>query len=134
MEQSRSQTRGLALIVDDIADNRDLYAVALRVAGFRVQTAEHAEDGIAMAFAEQPAIVVMDHSLPGLDGCEATRLLKNDPRTANVPIIMVTGHGTSVEEIARECGADDFRTKPLKPTDLLAAIQALLARPNGADQ
>jgi CheY-like chemotaxis protein len=71
----------------------------------------------------------MDHSLPGLDGCEATRMLKNDPRTKTIPVIMVTGHAlTSIEELARECGADDFRTKPLTPSDLIEAIVTLIER------
>jgi CheY-like chemotaxis protein len=126
---SENASSRLALIVDDVADNRDLYAAALQLAGFRVMTAERAEEGLELAFTTPPDIIVMDHSLPGLDGCEATRLLKKDPRTKNVPVIMVTGHAlTSIEELARECGADDFRTKPLTPTDLMDAIVVLIER------
>lgn len=121
-------SRGVVFVVDDIADNRDLYELALRNAGFTVVTAAHAEEGLAKAFASPPLLVVMDHMLPGLDGCEAIKILKKDLRTATVLAIMVTGDsGPEVEELARKCGADDFRTKPLKPTDLLAAIDALLA-------
>jgi CheY-like chemotaxis protein len=119
----------LALIIDDVADNRDLYAAALQIAGFRVDVAERAEEGLDIAFAKHPDVIVMDHSLPGLDGCEATRMLKNDPRTKTIPVIMVTGHAlTSIEELARECGADDFRTKPLTPSDLIEAIVTLIER------
>ena len=115
------------LIVDDVADNRDLYEVSLRTFGFVVTTAERAEEGLAIAFEKPPDIIVMDHMLPGLDGCEATGILKKDPRTAHIPVIMVTGHSVlHIEELARNCGADDFRTKPLTPTDLARAIDALL--------
>ena len=117
----------LALIVDDVADNRDLYGTALRLAGFDVKLAHDAETGLAIAFEQQPHVIVMDHFLPGMTGCEATRLLKSDPRTAHVPVVVVTGHAIqSVEQLARECGVDAFRTKPLKPTELLAVITALL--------
>lgn len=118
------------LVVDDVADNRELYEIALRNAGYEVVTAETAELGIEIAFTgEAPALVIMDHHLPGLDGCEATRILKRDPRTAHVLVVMVTGHAIeSIEQLARDCGADDFRSKPLKPSDLVALVRALLTR------
>ena len=120
---------GHALVVDDVDDTRELYAEVLEDEGFRVVMAAHAEDGLEKAFADRPDIVIMDHSLPGMDGCEATRILKDDPRTASVPVIMVTGHAlTSLEELARKCGADDFRTKPLSPSDLVKLVRQHLAR------
>ena len=67
--------------------------------------------------------------MPGLDGCEATRILKHDERTAAVPVILVTGNGAEATEgLARASGADDFQVKPLTPRHLVAAIESVLAR------
>ena len=77
----------LVLVVDDYADARAMYAAWLQLSGFRVAEAATAAQALALAFAEPPAAVLMDLSLPGLDGLEATRRLKTDPRTAHVPVV-----------------------------------------------
>lgn len=115
----------LVLIVDDVADNREMYADYLRFAGLRVATASSAEEGLAAAAAEAPAVVVMDLALPGMDGWEATKRLKAmHPR---IRVIAVTGHVLPEhEDRARAAGADAFYTKPLLPSELLSGVSAFL--------
>lgn len=117
----------LVLIVDDIDDNRDLYAAYLVHQGFRVDDASHGHAALAKVEVEIPDAIVMDLAMPGLDGWETTRRIKADPRTANVVVVVVTGHATE-EELARAraMGADEVCTKPCLPSDLVAMIRRLL--------
>jgi DNA-binding response OmpR family regulator len=117
----------LVLVIDDDLDNRDIYSEYLRFAGFRVVTAPTAEEGLVLAVAEAPAVVIMDVGLPHVDGWEATRRLKADPRTAKTRVLIVTGleHDDAYRS-ALEAGADDFCMKPCLPADLLRRIRALL--------
>lgn len=117
----------LVLLVDDYADNRDVYAQFLLFAGVRVEEAEDGYQALAKAFALRPDVIVMDLALPGLDGWEATRRLKRDPRTTSIPIIALTGHvlpGHS--QGAMDAGCDLFLTKPCLPERLIEEIRALL--------
>ena len=117
----------LVLMVDDFQDNREMYAAYLRYAGFVVEEAVTGSEALEKAFATRPDVIVMDLSLPGMDGWEATRRLKADSRTKHIPIVVVSGHALegSVRG-AREAGCDAFLKKPSPPNVLLAEIHKLL--------
>jgi CheY-like chemotaxis protein len=121
--------RLLVLVVDDVADNRDMYADYLRSAGFRVMTALDGLDAIAQARSMQPDIIAMDMTLPTVDGWEATARLKSDDTTRSIPIIALTGHNdTSCRARAKRLGCDSFLTKPCLPSRLADEVVACLAR------
>jgi two-component system cell cycle response regulator DivK len=122
----------LILVVDDFDDNRAMYAEFLALKGFRVAEAANGEEAVAMTTELMPAVVVMDLSLPVMDGWEATRRLKADPRTRNVVIIALTGHAEdSHADRARDAGCDDFVAKPCLPEELLAKVLEHLGTPAG---
>jgi CheY-like chemotaxis protein len=117
----------LILVVDDYADNREMYSAYLRFQGLEVVEAANGTEALEHAFERLPDLVVMDLSLPGVDGWEATRLLKADARTKHIPVIAVTGHALAgAPERAAEAGCDGFLTKPCLPEDLLREIQRML--------
>jgi CheY-like chemotaxis protein len=96
-------------------------------AGFTVLVATDGEQGVAMAAAERPDLILMDLRLPGLDGWEATRRIKAQPETRHIPIIALTAHAmTGDREKALAAGCDDFDTKPVELARLLGKIRALL--------
>jgi CheY-like chemotaxis protein len=117
----------MVLVVDDYADNREMYALYLRHMGYRVEEAEDGEEAMEKAFARVPDLIVMDLSLPSVDGWEATRRLKADPRTRRVPVIAVTGHAFEGQsKAAAKAGCDAFVTKPCEPKALEATIRRVL--------
>ena len=117
------------LLVEDNEMNRDMLSRRLAKRGYEVVVAVDGEQGVALARAEAPTLILMDMSLPVLDGWEATRQLKAAPETRDVPIIALTAHAMSGDrEKATEAGADDFDTKPVELTRLLEKIEALLAK------
>lgn len=125
----------LILVVDDYADNREMYSAYLRFQGLEVVEAANGTEALEHAFARQPDLVVMDLSLPGVDGWQATRILKADARTKDIPVIAVTGHALAgAPERAAEAGCDGFLTKPCLPEDLLREIQRMLERFRDGDQ
>jgi CheY-like chemotaxis protein len=117
------------LLVEDHADEQFLYARYFLARGFRVQTAGDGETAVRRAVASPPDVIVMDLSLPRLDGWEATRQLKRDARTAHVPIVACTGHafGSAVER-AIEVGCDAYVVKPCLPEDLMRVVEDVLRR------
>ena len=116
----------MVLIVDDVADNRELYVQYLTFFGYRAAEAEDGHEALAKAADIKPDVIVMDLSLPGMDGWEATRRLKADPGTRHIPIIALTGHALSgSNEHAIAAGCDAFLTKPCDPEDLAAEIDRL---------
>jgi CheY-like chemotaxis protein len=118
----------LILLVDDFEDNRSLYAEFLSYQGYRVVEAADGLEALERAFALLPDLIVMDLSLPGLDGWEATRRLKKDGRTCAIPIVALSGHGvTGHARGAREAGCDSFVTKPCLPDALIAEVRRVLA-------
>jgi CheY-like chemotaxis protein len=122
----------LVLIVDDFPDNREMYVQFLSFHGYRVAEAVDGHDALEKASALLPDLIVMDLSLPGLDGWEATRRLKKGGQTKAIPVIALTGHAMAGhEEGARSAGCDSYLTKPCVPADLAAEIQRLLRRPAG---
>lgn len=114
------------LLVEDIELNRDLIEQLLED-DYRVITAVDGAQGIEMAHEHQPDLILMDMSLPEIDGWEATRRLKADPATAAVPIVALTAHAMQGdEERARAAGCDDYITKPIDEDLLFAKLRALL--------
>ena len=117
------------LLVEDNEMNRDMLSRRLVRSGYEVALAVDGAQGVAMAASEAPDLVLMDMSLPVLDGWEATRRLKADPATRGLPVIALTAHAMSGdEEKAREAGCDDFDTKPVEYTRLVAKIEGLLQK------
>jgi two-component system, cell cycle response regulator DivK len=117
------------LLIEDNEANRDGLSRHLKRRGYEVVMAVDGQQGIAMARSELPQLILMDMSLPVLDGWEATRQLKADPQTRSIPVIALTAHAMAGDrEKAIEAGCDDYDTKPVEFPRLLAKIQALLAR------
>jgi CheY-like chemotaxis protein len=117
----------LVLVVDDFQDNREMYAEYLEFSGFRVLIATNGQEALDRAFADRPDLIVMDLSLPVLDGWEATRRLKADPRTRGVPVIALTGHALAGHsQGAKEAGCDGFLAKPCLPQALAEKVRQVL--------
>ncbi|MCG3126326.1 MAG: Polar-differentiation response regulator DivK [Phycisphaerae bacterium] len=122
------------LIIEDNETNRDMLSRRLTRRGFETLVAADGAEGIATAAARRPDLILMDLSLPVLDGWAAARQLKRAPDTAAIPIIALTAHAmTGDRERAIEAGCDDYDTKPIDIERLTGKIQALLSRgPSGA--
>jgi two-component system cell cycle response regulator DivK len=117
----------LILIVDDFEDNRAMYAQFLTFSGFRVAEASNGKEALEKAGDLLPDLIVMDLSLPVMDGWEATRRLKSDERTRRIPVLALTGHALGRHsEGAREAGCDGVVTKPCLPEDLIVEIRRML--------
>jgi CheY-like chemotaxis protein len=117
------------LLVEDNEMNRDMLSRRLVRSGYEVVLAVDGAQGVAMAASDAPDLVLMDMSLPVLDGWEATRRLKADPATRALPVIALTAHAMSGDEKkAREAGCDDFDTKPVEYTRLISKIEGLLQK------
>ncbi len=120
------------LLVEDNEMNRDMLSRRLQKKGFEVVMAFDGKKGVEMALAEKPDLILMDMSLPELDGWEATRQIKANPTTHKVPVIALTAHAMSGDrEKALAAGCDDYDTKPIELTRLLEKMSALLARAGG---
>jgi CheY-like chemotaxis protein len=115
------------LLVEDDEMNRDMLSRRLMKRGYEVSIATDGQQGVDMARSESPALILMDMSLPVLDGWTATRTLKEDPATRPIPIIALTAHAMRGDENkAREAGCDDFDTKPVELKRLLSKMEGLL--------
>ena len=115
------------LLVEDNEMNRDMLSRRLERKGYQVAIATDGQQAVEMAAADPPALILMDMSLPVLDGWEATRRLKAGERTKNIPVIALTAHAMQGDEQkAKEAGCDDYDTKPVELTRLLGKIEALL--------
>jgi two-component system cell cycle response regulator DivK len=126
-EAQQGQVQPLILVVEDYPDAREMYAEYLRFSGFRVAEARNGEEALARARQEVPDVVLMDLALPLMDGWEATRRLKSDPRTARTLVVALTGHALAGHaEGARRAGCDAFVTKPCLPDELVEVIHKLL--------
>jgi CheY-like chemotaxis protein len=116
------------LLVEDNEMNRDMLSRRLQRRGYEVALAVDGASGVAMAIAEKPDLILMDMSLPIMDGWEATRQLKANPQTQAIPTIALTAHAMSGDrEKALAVGCDDYDTKPIELTRLLSKIESLLA-------
>ena len=121
------------LLVEDNEMNRDMLSRRLARGGYEVVLAVDGESGLALAGSEAPHLILMDMSLPILDGWEATRRLKTAPATRHIPIIALTAHAMSSDrDKALQAGCDDYDTKPVELPRLLEKIRALLAAGGGA--
>jgi two-component system cell cycle response regulator DivK len=117
------------LLIEDNELNRDMLSRRLQKRGYEVVLAVDGQEGVALAQSETPDLVLMDMSLPVVDGWEATRQLKASPATRAIPVIALTAHAMSGDrEKALAAGCDDFDAKPIELTSLLEKIEALLAR------
>lgn len=124
----REKTMSRILLVEDNEMNRDMLSRRLTRRGFEVVIAVDGQEGVEMTQQENPDIVLMDMSLPVLDGWEATRRLKAAEETKHIPIIALTAHAMSGDrEKTLEAGCDDYDTKPIEFPRLLEKINALLA-------
>jgi len=115
------------LLVEDNEMNRDMLSRRLQKKGYAVMCASDGEESVAMAVAERPDLIVMDLSLPIVDGWEATRRIKADPATRAIPVLVLTAHAMEVDrERALAAGCDDYDTKPVDLTRLVDKIERLL--------
>ena len=121
------------LIVEDNEMNRDMLSRRLERKGYSVTMATDGGAGVEMASAETPDLILMDMSLPVLDGWEATRRVKANPATQHIPVIALTAHAmTGDRDKAMAAGCDDYDTKPIDLARLLSKIQAQLERTSAA--
>ena len=115
------------LLIEDNELNRDMLSRRLQKRGYVVVTAIDGESGVAAAESEAPGLILMDVSLPGIDGWEATRRPKAAPATRRIPIVALTAYATATDrDTAMAVGCDDFDTKPIELPRLLAKIEGLL--------
>jgi len=128
-----SDSGKLILLVEDNEDNRIVYSTILKHFGYEVIEALNGEEGIAKARSQQPDLVLMDISIPVIDGWEATQVLKQDPTTKHIPIIALTAHAlASDREKAMEVGCNGYLAKPCEPRAVVAEVQRFLRRPDGS--
>ena len=119
------------LVVDDETDLLDLISYNLTKDGFEVSTASDGEEALSDIRKTRYDLVVLDLMLPGIQGMELCRILRGDPKTDTIPIIMLTAKGEEVDRVlGLEVGADDYITKPFSPRELIARIRAVLRRTN----
>ena len=124
-----ADSRPLVLVVDDYQDAREMYAEYLSFSGFRVAEASNGLEAVEKAFSLRPDVILMDLSLPGMDGWAATRQLKTDERTRAIPVVALTGHALAgASDGARQAGCDAFVTKPCLPDELVVEVRRMLDR------
>lgn len=117
------------LVVDDEEDILELLRFNLLREGYNVSCAASGEEALRLAKSEIPDLLVQDLMLPGIDGLEVTKILKNDSRTKDIPIVMLTAKGEEADIVTGlELGADDYITKPFSPRVLVARVRAVLRR------
>jgi CheY-like chemotaxis protein len=123
------QDTATVLLVEDVADTREMYAEYLRHCGFSVMIATNGSEALEAARHNSLDLILMDAAMPGLDGWAATRLLKDDPATRDVPVLILTAHVYPEHRVrAREVGADGFIGKPCMPDELAREVTAILHR------
>src|ERR1044071_570700 len=117
------------LIIEDTENNRVLLSRRLKPRGYEIVTADDAERGLALLPAERPDLILMDVGLPGMDGWTATRQLKSDPASRQIPVIALTAHAMEGDrEKAMQAGCDDYETKPIDFNRLFEKIERLLGQ------
>jgi two-component system cell cycle response regulator DivK len=129
MPSSAVSVRPVVLIVDDYPDACEMYAAYLDLAGFRPLKANDGYEALQLAFEMVPDVILMDLSLPGIDGFEVTKRLKNDTRTRHIPVIALTAHATPRQfDSLVTAGFDDLITKPCLPDVLAEEISQVVKR------
>ena len=117
------------LLVEDNEDNRTVYRTILEHFGYQVIEARNGEDGVRMAREDHPDLILMDISIPIIDGWEATRILKGDGATRDIPIIALTAHALATDRAkAQEVGCDGYLAKPVEPRRVVEEVQKHLDR------
>ena len=131
---STKKNEPLVLVVDDFADAREMYGEYLKFCGFRVAEAQNGVEAIDKAKRLKPDLILMDLSMPVVDGWEATRRLKADASTKAIPVVALTGHAMAGHsESAKSAGCDVVITKPCLPHDLIQEIRKVIGTPNAKD-
>ena len=126
---SSARRQCLVLLVEDSSETYELYSEVLAKAGYAVVGADNGDDAYHQAVSLAPDLVIMDYELRGIDGCEATERLKQDPRTAGIPIVMITGHVSASDFArARAAGCDAFLAKPITYEQLLDEVRRRMRR------
>jgi DNA-binding response OmpR family regulator len=122
----------IILIVEDERDVVDLLALNLRKAGFAISTAMDGAAGLQKARSEKPAFIILDLMLPKMPGLEICKILKSDPATRQIPIMMLTAKAEEIDRVVGlEFGADDYVTKPFSPREVVLRIKAIMRRAEG---
>ncbi|MBC8401401.1 MAG: response regulator [Candidatus Marinimicrobia bacterium] len=130
-----NSTSDLILVVDDEVDILELVCYNLEESGYRTIRVETGEEALKQVQKAHPDLIILDLMLPGINGLEVCRTLKNDRSTAGIPIIMLTARGEESDIVTGlELGADDYVTKPFSPRVLLARIKAVIRRPRSVDK
>jgi two-component system phosphate regulon response regulator PhoB len=120
------------LVADDESDVVTLISQNLRIAGFQVSNANDGTSALSKARSERPALVVLDVMMPGLTGLEVCKLLKGDPSTEGISVLLLTAKAEEIDRILGfELGADDYLTKPFSPRELVLRVQSILRRKLG---
>jgi two-component system, cell cycle response regulator DivK len=125
--KATQRTQPLVLLAEDFEDARELYRDYLEFSGFTVETASNGKDAVSQAIALQPDLILMDASMPVLDGWQATRELKSNPATQHIPVLALTAHAfDDARQQAKSVGCDGFVTKPCLPDDLVTRVRETL--------
>jgi CheY-like chemotaxis protein len=122
-----AEIRPLILIADDDVDTRDMYGFYLKQNGFRIAAAGDGEEALNKASKLQPNLVVMDLAMPKVNGEAATRILKADPKTKHIPVVLLTGYAIEGANTVRRSNCDGFLIKPCEPESLLSEVRRVLA-------
>ena len=131
---TKNKNEPLVLVVDDFADAREMYGEYLKFCGFRVAEAQNGVEAIDKAKRLKPDLILMDLSMPVVDGWEATRRLKADASTKGIPVVALTGHAMAGHsESAKSAGCDVVITKPCLPHDLIKEIKKVIGAPAAKD-
>lgn len=119
--------KAMVLLVEDNHDNREIYRTYLRFHGYQVTDTANGTEALEIAVRDRPDLVLLDLSIPGMDGITLTRHLKDSPDTGAIPVIALTAHALPEHrERAREAGCDGYLTKPISPSKVLEEIRRLL--------
>jgi len=125
----RHMARERILLIEDEPDIAEVLQYNLEKEGFAVDTARRGDSGLEAIRREAPDLILLDLMLPGIDGLELTRMLKRDPATSRLPIVMLTARGEEVDRIVGlELGADDYISKPFSPREVVLRVKAVLRR------
>jgi len=123
------------LIIEDEADIQQLLSHHFQQAGFRTELSNNGAEGLKKAREKKPNLIILDLMLPGMNGLEVCRSLKNDAGTKSIPVIMLTAKGEEIDKVVGfELGADDYLTKPFSPRELLLRAKAVLRRIQRMDE
>ncbi len=125
----RNMGREKILVIEDEPDIAEVLQYNLEKEGFDVETARRGDTGFDAVRRDNPDLILLDLMLPGIDGLELTRMLKRDPLTSRLPIVMLTARGEEVDRIVGlELGADDYISKPFSPREVVLRVKAVLRR------